>query len=284
MVIDLRYHLTSLIAVFFALGLGILVGTSLSHDGALLKEQAALISSIEGQVGLLSSQREALALSLAAAKARAEALDQFGQAVLPYLVEGRLSGERVALVIAGDAVPAGEVAEKVSGALERAGAEITGTLFLHGGALARRDWQNAAEATSLFQSLTRSLVEASPGPPTARADARERLWDLERKPGPAADWAIFVSNLAAGGGPPPEVIRNLYAAIAAAPVRLVAAASLASGAAAGGGAGLLAVDDVETPAGLVALVQGMSQGLTGRFGARKGALALLPPLDVWRFE
>lgn len=65
-----RYHLASLLAVFFSLVLGILIGGALFPDHALVDEQAALISELEErlktvQSNLANLQEEADFLSLA---------------------------------------------------------------------------------------------------------------------------------------------------------------------------------------------------------------------------
>jgi hypothetical protein len=58
MLIDLRYHATSLIAVFLALALGLIIGGSLSSDDALVKYQENLISRLEAENKALRGKQE----------------------------------------------------------------------------------------------------------------------------------------------------------------------------------------------------------------------------------
>ncbi|HEX6971076.1 MAG TPA: copper transporter [Limnochordia bacterium] len=279
MIWDLRYHLASLVGVFLALGLGILIGLSLSDDGALSEEQAAMIASIETQLGLLRAQREQLSADLGEARRKIEALERFGEAVMPYLVAGRLSGARAALVIAGRAAPPDEVAARVADALREAGGEVVATLFL-GSPDPGRGVAGEVEA------LAAQLLGAAALPPQPSGG----WWELERDSEAAPEWVIFVNNLPAGRSGARESAQRLFQALAArSEVELVAAAAAGSGVAAGPplpalhaallGPAHLAIDAVDTPVGLVALIQGMAQRLRGRYGASPGRI-LLPPLDV----
>ncbi len=56
MVIDLKYHLTTIIAIFLALGTGILVGSAMIGDDGIVREQQILIVQIEEDLKNLRSQ------------------------------------------------------------------------------------------------------------------------------------------------------------------------------------------------------------------------------------
>lgn len=60
MLVDIRYHLSSLVAVFLSLGLGIVIGMSLAEDDTLLREQQNLIRSIQTQVATVQERNAAL--------------------------------------------------------------------------------------------------------------------------------------------------------------------------------------------------------------------------------
>lgn len=92
--INLRYHIVSLTAVFLALGLGILAGTTVIDQGV---------------VSFLDRQTNSLRRDLAAARAQSdglqkqiELLEKFGATVAPPLLRGRLAGRAVVLVAARD--------------------------------------------------------------------------------------------------------------------------------------------------------------------------------------
>src|SRR4051795_8411882 len=88
---DFRYHALSLVAVFLALMIGLLLGVAIGDKG--------LVSSAERNVrdSLRSDVRAAQGQS---AKLRAQLREQqdFQDAVYPLLVANRLTGQRVGLV------------------------------------------------------------------------------------------------------------------------------------------------------------------------------------------
>ncbi|RKO66784.1 copper transporter [Desulfofundulus salinus] len=98
MIINLRYHIASLVAVFLALGLGILVGSTMLGNDALTKQQKQLADKLMVQMEQLREKNEAV-------EARANALEmdnqkqkQFEKQVLPVLVRDRLTGYRLAII------------------------------------------------------------------------------------------------------------------------------------------------------------------------------------------
>ena len=113
--IDFRYHLVSIVAVFLALAIGIVIGASALKpdvvkffDNASTREQRT-ISTQQANIRNLENQ-------LASNQA-------FAQAAAPRLLSGLLAGQQVALVTAPGADAA--TVNGVSAALKLAGAEIT---------------------------------------------------------------------------------------------------------------------------------------------------------------
>lgn len=62
--VDIRYHLTSLVAVFLSLGLGMVIGMSLAEDDTLRREQQNLIRSIEDRVTSVQKENASLLAQL----------------------------------------------------------------------------------------------------------------------------------------------------------------------------------------------------------------------------
>ena len=89
LVIDFRYHLVSLIAVFLAIALGIIIGTTALNE--------PLQANIEGQVTELEQDKRALEDRTQQLQAQVDTSDAFGEAVAPALVEGALTGSSVLL-------------------------------------------------------------------------------------------------------------------------------------------------------------------------------------------
>lgn len=98
MIIDYRYHIASLVAVFIALGIGILIGSALLGNDAIAERQKQLADRLEVQLEELRQKNEAVQ-----AKANSLEIDnniqkQFEKQVLPPLVAGKLTGKRIAIV------------------------------------------------------------------------------------------------------------------------------------------------------------------------------------------
>ena len=94
MIIDFRYHIASLVAVFLALGVGILIGGAILGNTALQKE----LVQIEENLAKLRNDQRAMDVELAKREADLRVQNQFDAAILPTLVRNKLLGKRVALV------------------------------------------------------------------------------------------------------------------------------------------------------------------------------------------
>lgn len=118
--IDFRYHLVSLISVFLALAVGIVLGA-----GPL---QNSLGSALTDQVSSLREDRNATHAQLEqteeAVNQRDSYIEQAGSAILP----GTLDGVAVGLVVLPEA--SSDDVEQVSAQLESAGAKVVGRLSL----------------------------------------------------------------------------------------------------------------------------------------------------------
>ena len=116
--ISLRYHIVSLVAVFLALALGIVVGSTVLQEGTV-----SVLRATSEQVRQQSERnsRENVAL-----KQDLSRLQSFGATVLPELVEDRLKGRSVVLVDT-DKVDSG-LRDGVRKVLEDAGARVDGQI------------------------------------------------------------------------------------------------------------------------------------------------------------
>jgi Copper transport outer membrane protein, MctB len=114
--IDFRYHIVSIVAVFLALGLGLLVGATALQPTAL-----------GGLISLSQREHEQIGAALAANRQlnrQIDSNDQWAQANAPQLLHGLLAGERVVVVEAPGA--SSQVVSGVSDALAEAGATVSG--------------------------------------------------------------------------------------------------------------------------------------------------------------
>lgn len=117
-----RYHLLSLVAVFLALGLGILVGISLSDNGVVETGQAGLVEDIQRNLDDLRSQNNSLG------RERATNL-RFQEDTFPFIVGGRLQGKKIAVVASnktGD-----DLQRQLKSAVHGAGGQVISTTLLN---------------------------------------------------------------------------------------------------------------------------------------------------------
>ncbi|GAA3031120.1 copper transporter [Streptosporangium longisporum] len=118
--IDFRYHLVSIVAIFLALSVGIVLGTTLLEDPVIKASELAVNQFREGN-NELREQVETL-------QKREAANDAFVVGDTPRLVQDALTGKRVVIVEAPGAVTA--VREAAQQVLEEAGATVTGRVTL----------------------------------------------------------------------------------------------------------------------------------------------------------
>jgi Copper transport outer membrane protein, MctB len=119
-VIDFRYHLVSIVAVFLALAIGIVVGST-ALKPAVLNGLQKTANAEKKRVDALYAQNRLLQNELGAAQAYAQAGEHLA-------LNGLLDGQRVVLVTA-PGFPGG-VATGVTSALTVAGATVTGQVQL----------------------------------------------------------------------------------------------------------------------------------------------------------
>lgn len=311
--LSLRYHLISLTAVFLALAVGVVLGST-SASQRLLSVVAGDRDNLAQRIDSLSAQRAEL-------EARQRAANGFAASVAPAVVRGQLDQRRVVLVLAADANPADR--DAVRQLIIDAGGSVTGELALTEAitdparADAIRDLTarllpsgaqlpSATDAGGLVGALLGSvllvrpqngqpaaapgqadaalagLTEAGfvrPGPRPAPAQLALMLTGGELTSGDAADRAAMLARLAgeldrAGSGAVLAGSSNVERAAGA--VGVVRADSTTS-------ATLSTVDNVQTAVGRVATVLALREqadGRAGRYGEAPSAQAPIPGASV----
>lgn len=98
MIIDMKYHIVSLVAVFSALGLGILIGTSMVGNDALINMQKQLTDRLEQKYDTLLKENKETQAQIGQLETDARTAQEFAQETFPALVGGRLTGLQIAIV------------------------------------------------------------------------------------------------------------------------------------------------------------------------------------------
>ncbi len=118
--IDFRYHLVSMIAVFLALAVGLIVGvTALSGPAE---------SVLHAELNRVSRNNSILAKGEQDLRNEVSADQALAQSAAPLLLDHRLTGQNVVLVEAPN--PDGTVTSGITAALQKAGATVTGEVQL----------------------------------------------------------------------------------------------------------------------------------------------------------
>ena len=286
---DLRYHVASLAAVFLALVIGILVGVGISDRGLV---DSANRSLLKQRVAQLQSRLDAASKNSALSQREQRAAQVFMNESYPVLARSRLRDKRIALVFVGstDSGIRSTVERTLtdSGALEarfrslklpldlktiesnlrasQVGAAYAGRSKLQTLGQALGDELVAGGETPLWDALTDTLVE-------------ERVGGTKEP----VDGVIVVRTVPPQHGLTSKFLRGMYqgldsAAVPAVGVETSNSATSAIDAFQAGG--LSSVDDVDKPAGKLALVLLLAGSPAGQYGIKSTADQPLPPFPV----
>lgn len=118
--IDFRYHLVSIVSIFLALAVGIVLGAG------PLKEDIG--NRLTQETSALRTEKSQLRTELDAEKRGTAARDAFSAAVAPAIMRGALTGKVVALVVAPGADA--DLVKNTTAALATAGAKVGSTITL----------------------------------------------------------------------------------------------------------------------------------------------------------
>ncbi|MFT3865263.1 MAG: copper transporter [Solirubrobacterales bacterium] len=278
-----RYHATSLIAVFLALAVGILIGAEFGGD-ALTQTRKNLEHSLVGNLQDARSRVEDLNGELGHA-------EEFDEKVYPVLTRDRLQGKRVALIAFGG-LP-GEITSAVEEALGPTGAKLVGvgvvrepvdTNGLAGELVNTRFAELATEPEQMEELGTgvgRQIVIGGSLPELVRS----QLFSQASGEFGTLDGVIVVRDQPEGMGPVQRSTANsletsMLKGITATHVPAVGVESMGTEPSSIGffqSNNLSSVDDIDTTAGRLALVY-VLQGDQGSFGVKGSADRLLPDL------
>lgn len=120
--INWRYHIMSIIAVFLALGLGVIIGIGLSDEGTIDLGRQGLVDDIRRDIDEVRNENNALnteqSINL-----------RYQDNTFPYLVAGQLRGQRIALVSSSSVSESDR--HNIAGAIGTAGGQVVSTTILN---------------------------------------------------------------------------------------------------------------------------------------------------------
>jgi hypothetical protein len=153
--IDFRYHLVSIVAVFLALAIGLVIGST-ALRGLVLSGLAAASAHQKAVNQSLYAHNQQLRL-------RISADDAFARAGEAALVTGLLTGEKVVLVLAPGAD--GSTVGGITSVLRQAGAMVTGRVVLSG-----QFFDTGALTESRLESIAKTFKAPGIVPPKSAFD------------------------------------------------------------------------------------------------------------------
>ena len=157
-VIDFRYHLVSVIAIFLALALGIVVGTTALNGG--------IVDNLKASNKQVISEKRALESSVQDLRTQVARQDDVSEAVAARAVSGRLAGQRV-LVVTAPGASTDEV-DTLQALIARAGGTPSGVVRIKPDLL---DPTQGQVLDDLVASVAPAGVTLPEGTPTDRAAA-----------------------------------------------------------------------------------------------------------------
>ncbi len=285
---DFRYHVASLIAVFIALVIGILIGIGLSGKGFVSDAER---KNLEHQISELTSDRDTARSQLADATRRQAAMAHYADQTYLALVKGRLEKKRIAVVFLGSVNQTVDTA--VTQAIRAAGGRILRLrafrIPIDDKAIERivanrpalRDYAGVDRLHDLGRDIG---IEIAVGGKTPLLDALGDTLLEEREGGVQApvDGTVVSRTAPPQHGSTHEFLMGLYGGVANAGVPAVGVertAPASSAIKAFSRGGLSTVDSVETSAGRLALVLELAGAGSGHYGVEETATSgLLPPV------
>lgn len=287
---DLRYHVASLAAVFLALIIGILVGVGISDRGLVDKANTRLL---EQRVANLQKQLDQTAQQAGNLGREQDAARTFINQTYPVLVRNRLRGKRMAVVFVGSVD--GGVRSAVTRALTDAGGQQLRLRVLKvpidaqqiDAALASHPEAGSFAGQGRFEALGRALgQELMLGGETPLWNALTDLLVEQREGGSkdSADGVIVVRTAKPQRDGTSRFLLGLYSGLGSAGVPAVgveATDARNSAVSVYRKAGVSTVDDIDTPAGRLALVLLLGGAPSGQYGLKETADdGPLPPLQT----
>ncbi len=126
--IDIKYHIASLVAVFLALGIGILMGTTMLGNDTLVEYQKQVTNRLETQLESLRHRNETIEATANELEMDLNIQRDFNSKVLPVLVHNKLTDLNLAVIETNGYRFSGDLLDT----LELSGANITSvTSFLN---------------------------------------------------------------------------------------------------------------------------------------------------------
>lgn len=294
MIIDIRYHIASLVAIFLALGIGMLIGNALLGNDALVVEQEKMISRLEKEFDRLKVELKEEQEAVQKQTVELEVDRQFHRSILPSLIRDRLLDRRILIVRTNDSSDI-RIAKELAQVLRAAGAEVPSITTFHRWPNLNDPTERQAVAVTLGKDPNNSrwvpqmfsdiMEELGSGRESAflihlqSQDFIQLSGDYAK--GPADTLVLIGGEQSAEENRTRDIDIPILDASKKLGLTVVGVEPLSSP-----GSyikdyrkkGITTVDNIETVPGQVALILALSEGKRGNYGVKDTARALLPDI------
>jgi hypothetical protein len=121
-VIDLRYHVYSLAAIFFALAIGIVIGTSFVGKPADRAQMIRIAQRYDRDIGMMRTEMRKQQNMLRTARDDYGRSEKVCQALMPIIIKDKLLYHNVAIIQTGDY---DDLAANLRAIIQSAGGQVT---------------------------------------------------------------------------------------------------------------------------------------------------------------
>ena len=286
--IDLRTHLISLVAVFLALGIGILIGIDLIGGRAVINQERSMITHLETDFRNLQTAEASLHATLVQDQSQLAIASRFAAGAVPYMVAAKLTAITVAVVVTSPHL----TTAPVTAVLRQAGATLGPSVVLmaeppanaavwaEAGAILNTPATAQAVYPALAKLVAQSFVSGSWSPTLTQLEGLG-IFKLSGSLGNTVGGVVLMAGspiasdpLAGAFGVP--LVRALRGArvptvagqLSTVPTQFTTIPLFQ-------GLGVMTVDDLDLPSGQVSVVWGLN-GTVGNYGLEPTAQALMP--------
>lgn len=276
---NLRYHIASLVGVFLALALGLVLGGLVVRQGYFDEQQSAIVSSLKKEFAELQETNTALENDL-------KAQEQYSSAMTSQWISGRLQGTTLVILTSGNEEKGVEAAQEAM--KDAGGSSIVVTLAksefgLNDVAISSAVQSVLTTSTSLSKDVPGALAAewTSPFDPHLLTDALVKAGALKITGTTEGLTGLYILDLAAHDGKADASALDITSAYVGLGYSAVAAETTgtATGVAkAASGKGISAFDTLGTDIGRYTLVALLSGGQPGLYSSTLTGGRPFPPI------
>lgn len=160
--IDIRYHIYSIAAIFLALAIGIVIGSSFAKSSPSDSTDRRIIQRYENDMNTLKVEITKKTRTAADSEIKAKQYQDFCHTIMPFVIKDKLLWRHVAIIRTGDY---DDLTGSVKQTLETAGAQVTSITDI------QRDFQFDDD-----QKISEALTNAGLGPGSDAKQSRDKLY------------------------------------------------------------------------------------------------------------